>query len=354
MHLPRQILPQTAVSPATRPWRPPRVTPFEAALATLLGRRRRPLNIAGMTVTIAAPTTIQDPVMVPLRFGNAPARLMLPQPLLSGILAALDPAARQARGEAARLLLALALDDARVFLDQHLPALAFAVVHAPDAVVPVSPLSVFLSCILPDDSTWPARLELTPPTAPLVAQALAKLPAVRAHFPDLIVPVALRVGGFALAMRDLRRLHPGAVVVTEPHEVSQSEVLAVAGEHLCWHATRESSGVRITSRRRLTRELGTDAWITGATMSGRQTIANGNERDASIDDLPLRLVFELGQVELTLAELESLGPGYLFTLARDPAHPVDLVVNGRRIGEGEIVAVGDTLGVRILRTHTVD
>ena len=65
--------------------------------------------------------------------------------------------------------------------------------------------------------------------------------------------------------------------------------------------------------------------------------------------LPVRVEFEIGQVELSLGELADLQPGYVFAL---PAHlegaNVVIRANGRASGRGEVVAVGDTLGVRLL------
>ena len=68
-----------------------------------------------------------------------------------------------------------------------------------------------------------------------------------------------------------------------------------------------------------------------------------------LDQLPVRLMFELGRLELTLAELETLGPGHVFALGRDEHQPVDILANGKRIGLGEIIAVGDAIGVRVTR-----
>lgn len=68
---------------------------------------------------------------------------------------------------------------------------------------------------------------------------------------------------------------------------------------------------------------------------------------ASIEELPIRIVFDLGEVELTLAELKALVPGQVINLARDPGNAVRVSVNGRRIGAGEIVEIEGRLGVRI-------
>ena len=43
-----------------------------------------------------------------------------------------------------------------------------------------------------------------------------------------------------------------------------------------------------------------------------------------------------------------MAPGTLLPLASSGQDEVDLMVNGRRIGRGELVRIGDGLGVRLL------
>jgi type III secretion system YscQ/HrcQ family protein len=74
---------------------------------------------------------------------------------------------------------------------------------------------------------------------------------------------------------------------------------------------------------------------------------------AAVEDparnLPVRVEFEIGQVELSLGELADLQPGYVFALpAQLEGANVVIRANGRSSGRGEVVAVGDTLGVRLL------
>jgi len=65
--------------------------------------------------------------------------------------------------------------------------------------------------------------------------------------------------------------------------------------------------------------------------------------------LPVEVEFEVGKLELRLGEIAALQPGYVFAL---PVHlegaNVTIRANGRVAGQGELVAVGDTLGVRLL------
>lgn len=68
---------------------------------------------------------------------------------------------------------------------------------------------------------------------------------------------------------------------------------------------------------------------------------------AAIDEIPLRIVFDFGDLDLTVAELKTLVPGQVLNLARDPGNAVRITANGRRIGAGEIVEIDGRLGVRI-------
>ena len=70
--------------------------------------------------------------------------------------------------------------------------------------------------------------------------------------------------------------------------------------------------------------------------------------DSDLDDLPVRLVFEVGRVELSLGELQRLAPGALVPLGRPPDEPLDIMANGRRLGRGTLVQIGESLGVRIV------
>jgi type III secretion protein Q len=94
--------------------------------------------------------------------------------------------------------------------------------------------------------------------------------------------------------------------------------------------------------------------VTARPLRGRGSFwecSMGNPKDVSdpdLDDLPVRLVFELGRVELSLGELQSLAPGALVPLARPVDEPLDIMANGRRLGRGTLVQIGESLGVRIV------
>jgi len=68
-----------------------------------------------------------------------------------------------------------------------------------------------------------------------------------------------------------------------------------------------------------------------------------------LDNLTVQLVCEVGRLSMTLAELKSLQPGSVLPMDRDAGQAVDLMINGARVGQGELVRLDDSLGVRVIR-----
>ncbi|BAB52654.1 MULTISPECIES: type III secretion system cytoplasmic ring protein SctQ [Mesorhizobium] len=66
-----------------------------------------------------------------------------------------------------------------------------------------------------------------------------------------------------------------------------------------------------------------------------------------LDDVEIMLVFECGRWPIPLGELRSAGEGHIFELGRPIQDPVDILANGQCIGRGDIVRIGDTLGIRL-------
>ena len=71
--------------------------------------------------------------------------------------------------------------------------------------------------------------------------------------------------------------------------------------------------------------------------------------DKQMDDIPVKLVFQLGETRMKFRELMNLQPGYIFEMDSDLNKPVTIKVNGRPVGRGELVEIGDRTGVRVLQ-----
>lgn len=84
--------------------------------------------------------------------------------------------------------------------------------------------------------------------------------------------------------------------------------------------------------------------------------AQPGEAPASLDlapvlDVPVELTVELGRTTMTIRETLEMGPGSIVALDRMTGEPVDLLVNGQTIAQGEVVAIDEEFGLRI--THVV-
>lgn len=64
--------------------------------------------------------------------------------------------------------------------------------------------------------------------------------------------------------------------------------------------------------------------------------------------IPLEVVVEVGRLKITVEKLLELQPGNILEVDVKPESGVDLVVNGRCVGKGELLRVGEMLGVRVL------
>ena len=64
-------------------------------------------------------------------------------------------------------------------------------------------------------------------------------------------------------------------------------------------------------------------------------------------DVPVELAVEIGRTRMTIGETLALAPGSIVTLDRLAGEPVDLLVNGRPIAQGEVVVIGEEFGFRV-------
>ena len=82
--------------------------------------------------------------------------------------------------------------------------------------------------------------------------------------------------------------------------------------------------------------------------------ASGQSRDqlagvpAQLAAIEVLLSVEVGSHRLPLRDLLGVEAGQLFTLDRRTSEPVTVLVNGRPFAAGEIVAIGEHFGVRLL------
>lgn len=69
-------------------------------------------------------------------------------------------------------------------------------------------------------------------------------------------------------------------------------------------------------------------------------------------DVSIPISVEVGQAQMSLADILQLVPGSIVPLDKKAEEPVDLRVNGKLVARGEVVLVDDTYGLRV--TQIVD
>lgn len=166
----------------------------------------------------------------------------------------------------------------------------------------------------------------------------------------LPAPVSIACDGPRLAAAEWARLRLGDVIVLGSRSRPPAPHATVNGRR--WPLAANQDGYRITG------PMQTIPTLLETAMNERDDAPAGNagepqerpdEGDAATRSLPVLVEFELGRLELTLGELAGLQPGYVFPLpAFVEGANVTIRTNGRASGRGELVAVGDTLGVRLV------
>ncbi|WP_395687942.1 type III secretion system cytoplasmic ring protein SctQ [Caenimonas koreensis] len=170
-----------------------------------------------------------------------------------------------------------------------------------------------------------------------LAAALRDQPGIQTDLDWNELPLRLQLvaGWVDLSASALRGIALRDVVVLDECLLSQDNRLMVTlGPRLGVLCGLEGSTLQVLEG---VQEIMADVDDTGAASSGL------------IDDVPVRLTFDLGEREISLGDLRSLQPGYLFNLGRDPRSTVSIRANGRLIGEGELVDIEGRVGVSVLR-----
>lgn len=98
-----------------------------------------------------------------------------------------------------------------------------------------------------------------------------------------------------------------------------------------------------------------DIW--GDAMSEQQAADNSSAKEVQVTnfsedlnlilDIPVKMTVELGRTKMTIKELLRLSQGSVVSLEGLAGEPLDILINGYLIAQGEVVVVSDKFGVRI-------
>lgn len=191
----------------------------------------------------------------------------------------------------------------------------------------------------------PCALQLEPGWAVRLGRALDEIdrtnPPLRLDIP---ASICIWRGVTAISVAELRSLHPGDIIVPEEMNTEQSTAMAIIAGRFAVPVQAVGEGWLLTAG---LRPLAATKWEWIMDHSKKPFTA-GIE-DSDLDDLPVTLVFEVSRIAMPLKEISGLTPGAVVKVADMSSPGVDLVANGKRIGRGEIVRIGDGLGVQVTR-----
>jgi flagellar motor switch protein FliN/FliY len=67
-----------------------------------------------------------------------------------------------------------------------------------------------------------------------------------------------------------------------------------------------------------------------------------------LDDVQLDVQIELGRADLLIDEVLAMREGMVVPLDKLAGDPIDIVVNGRLLGRGEVLVLNDNFCVRVV------
>lgn len=83
-------------------------------------------------------------------------------------------------------------------------------------------------------------------------------------------------------------------------------------------------------------------------FKGESEPAHTGQRDINfILDVPLELMVVIGNTKILIQELLQLGQGSVIALDKLAGEPMEVYVNQKLIGRGEVVVVNEKFGIRL-------
>ncbi len=83
------------------------------------------------------------------------------------------------------------------------------------------------------------------------------------------------------------------------------------------------------------------------TPDRQKTLSIESDNMELLLDVQMTLSVELGRSKRSVKEVLSYGEGSIVELEKVNGEPVDILINGRMIGKGEVVVIDETYGVKV-------
>ncbi len=323
------------------------VAPAEVDLTNMLLRIRGAFRLSLPSANIVVEPgdgtrCVTDPLELAFLIGASPGRWLIPATSLDGLSASLG-----VRGSLASLTALqrniLLEETLTPWLEELEKRIGEPLRLVPPDEAPDYPIKLPWT-IDSGDFPLPAELHLSAAASLKIGRAFdTKTSCLNALTGTLVQSVQLRAGTQHLNIDELKSLRPGDIVMCEQSYADES--FAVLGNHLIAPLRRGEAGLVFTSG---WQPLKT-SWEFSV-MSKQETPSS--EELEPLADLPIQLVFEIGRAEFPLKEIARMGEGTVLHASPSLSSPVSILANGRLVGKGELIRIGEGLGVRVVRLST--
>ncbi|MCP5469561.1 MAG: type III secretion system cytoplasmic ring protein SctQ [Chlamydiales bacterium] len=189
---------------------------------------------------------------------------------------------------------------------------------------------------------WKASIGHLPPVEMSDAQA-----------EKIFVELSLEVGISRLGLNEWKKVQLGDFVLLDRCSYNPDEgrggVILRLGDEPIFRGRFKHGGIKISDYPLYDEVENTmDEEVSG--FDEQDSLEGGfvAKKEHDVDALPVQLTVEVGRCRMNVKELRELSPGNMLELGVSPEQGVDLVVNGKKVGRGELIRMGESLGVRIL------
>lgn len=326
------------------------VSPEVVDALNVFYRRRPPVNITfgDEVVTVASvwplPSTMEPPTStIAFTMSDAKGTLHVPRLLVERLIAQVEPSVDVAKlpAEHAALLLETGLSNELAWLEGRLKCqIALTAVRESETAASAVLLAFALKGKQHDETCTLALDDAERATE--LASLLDRGQMAPAGLPlEVPVPVNIWCGALVISVDELEKLAPGDVVLLDDVEREVATALITIGGQLIAPLEFTNEGARLTARPRP---------ITGSKWEWIMNFTTDTALEESdLENLPVTLIFEIGRTTLPLGEVKRLGPGAIVPLSEVTTETVDVIANGKRVGQGAIVRIGENLAVRVHR-----
>jgi flagellar motor switch protein FliN len=113
-----------------------------------------------------------------------------------------------------------------------------------------------------------------------------------------------------------------------------------------WAAALEQSKPEVASEVATAVEQATPAPFASFAAAGPALAGAGNDLNMILD-IPVQLTVELGRTRIPIKHILQLAQGSVVELETLAGEPMDVLVNGYLIAQGEVVVVNEKFGIRL-------